>query len=211
MLKMAKLTKDDIIAIRTGILNGRSYQELGDEFNVSRNCIWNIKHNKTHVGVGPDVSRKKVKKRISRTKKMSICTAISMGETQKSISKRLKVSASTIAQVKKESEGNRYGIDVSKHSRRKLSEKDVNDIRQRLLEGEKGAALAREYGVTRTHISDIKNGKCWNKPEEHIPLQVKEETARVLKYDANYVSEEVLDEETERNFRKLMNLCNKTK
>ena len=206
---MAKLTKEDIIAIRTGILNGRSYQELGDEFKVSRNCIWNIKHNKTHIGIGPDVSRKRVKKRISKTKKMSICTAISMGETQKSISKRLNVSPSTIAQVKKESEGNRYGIDVSKHSRRKLTDRDVEQIRKRLEKGEKGAALAREYGVTRTHISDIKNGKCWLPTEEP---RFDEDSAKILAYEVNIrESDEVLDEETERNFKKLMNLCSKTK
>ncbi len=194
---MAKLSKGDIQNIRIGILNGRSYQELGDEFSVSRNCIWNIKHNKTHVGIGPDVSRKKVKKRVSRTKKMTICTAISMGETQKSISKRLRISASTIAQVKKESEGNRYGVDVSSVNRRKLTESDVIEIRKRLNDGVRGATLAREYGVTRTHISDIKNGKCWTSKtyEQSSPEPI-------IKFE----SKVILDDETEKNYQKLMDL-----
>jgi len=208
---MGKLSNDDVEAIRIGIQNGRSYQELADEFNVSRNCIWNIKHNKIHVGIGPDVSRKRVKKKISKTKKMSICTALSMGETQKRIAKRLNVSQSTIAQVKKESVGNKFGIDVSKLSKRKLSAEDVEEIRKRLKKGEKGASLAREYGVTRTHISDIKNGKCWlgNKDNSN-------EDVKILSYEMNIrndknteVSEEE-DEETERNFQKLMNLFSKT-
>ncbi|MCM8542053.1 MAG: hypothetical protein NE328_17420 [Lentisphaeraceae bacterium] len=210
---MGKLSKADVETIRIGIQDGRSYQELADQFDVSRNCIWNIKHNKIHVGVGPDVSRKRVKKKISKTKKMSICTALSMGETQKKIAKRLNVSQSTIAQVKKESAGNKYGIDVSSLSKRKLSEKDVKEIRRRIKAGEKGAALAREFEVTRTHISDIKNGKCWNTEDKNSNDDVK-----ILSYEMDIHNEkripdntDVQDEETERNFKKLMDLCSKTK
>ena len=206
---MGKLSKDDVESIRVGIQNGRSYQELADQFSVSRNCIWNIKHNKIHVGIGPDVSRKRVKKKISKTKKMSICTALSMGETQKKIAKRLNVSQSTIAQVKKESAGNKYGIDVSSLTKRKLSEEDVETIRKRLEAGEKGASLAREFGVTRTHISDIKNGKCWIRKEGN-----KSEDVKILSYEVDITDEEkesvVQDEETERNFKKLMDLFSKT-
>lgn len=212
---MGKLNKSDVKNIRVGIQDGRSYQELADQYSVSRNCIWNIKHNKIHVGVGPDVSRKRVKKKISKTKKMSICTALSMGETQKKIAKRLKVSQSTIAQVKKESAGNKYGIDVSTLSKRKLSREDVLEIRQRLEAGEKGASLAREFEVTRTHISDIKNGKCWiGKDETHSGEDVK-----ILSYEVDIrnvknepkadIADEIQDEETERNFKKLMDLCSK--
>lgn len=204
---MGKLSKDDVEAIRVGIQNGRSYQELADEFSVSRNCIWNIKHNKIHLGVGPDVSRKRVKKKISKTKKMSICTALSMGETQKKIAKRLNVSQSTIAQVKKESAGNKYGIDVSSLTKRKLSPEDVEAIRKRLEKGEKGASLAREFGVTRTHISDIKNGKCWVGKDSS-------DEVKILSYEVDITDEEkapeIHDEETERNFKKLMDLFSKT-
>ena len=213
---MGKLDKSGVETIRIGIQNGRSYQELADQFGVSRNCIWNIKHNKIHVGVGPDVSRKRVKKKISKTKKMSICTALSMGETQKKIAKRLNVSQSTIAQVKKESVGNKFGIDVSNLSKRKLTREDVLEIRRRLSAGERGASLAREFEVTRTHISDIKNGKCWvGKDETHSGEDVK-----ILSYEVDIrnvknepkadIAEEIQDEETERNFKKLMDLCSKT-
>ena len=204
---MGKLSKTDVETIRVGIQNGRSYQELADQFEVSRNCIWNIKHNKIHVGVGPDVSRKRVKKKISKTKKMSICTALSMGETQKKIAKRLNVSQSTIAQVKKESAGKKYGIDVSNLSKRKLSADDVKEIRRRLQAGEKGASLAREYDVTRTHISDIKNEKCWTAKEEN-------DDVKILSYEVDIrderKDESAQDEETERNFKKLMDLCSKS-
>ena len=43
----------------------------------------------------------------------------------------------------------------------KLNEYKVIDIKKRLLMGETGAKLAREYGVARTQISMIKNGKTW--------------------------------------------------
>lgn len=203
---MGKLSKAQVEDIRVGIQKGRSYQELATKHGVSRNCIWNIKHNKIHVGIGPDVSRKRVKKKISKTKKMSICTALSMGETQQSIAKRFKVSQSTIAQIKKESAGNKYGIDVSKISKRKLSAEDVQTIRALLEDGEKGSALAKEYNVTRTHISDIKNGKCWlgNKRSKNDKVKILSYEMNIREEKSPEVSEQ--DEETERNFQKLMNL-----
>ena len=158
---MGKLKKEDIIEIRKGIKEGKTYQELADQFQVSRNCIWGIKHNKTHKDVGPDVSRKHVSRILSNRKKTAICISIEMGESRESIAKRFKVSPSTISRIKKESAENNYGVDVSKISRKKLTAKDAEEIRKRLKEGEKGVDLAREYGVTKTHISDIKNYKCW--------------------------------------------------
>ena len=43
----------------------------------------------------------------------------------------------------------------------KLDEADVALIKKRLIAGERGADLAREYGVAKTQISCIKHGKTW--------------------------------------------------
>lgn len=43
----------------------------------------------------------------------------------------------------------------------KLDEDDVREIRKRLQMGERGRALATEYGVTETAISYIRTGKTW--------------------------------------------------
>lgn len=43
----------------------------------------------------------------------------------------------------------------------KLSRDQVVQIRQRCLEGAIGASLAREYGVSRATISEIKNRRHW--------------------------------------------------
>lgn len=43
----------------------------------------------------------------------------------------------------------------------KLSEQDVRDIYTRVKAGENGAAIAREYGITRTTPSQIARGKTW--------------------------------------------------
>lgn len=44
---------------------------------------------------------------------------------------------------------------------RGLSAEDVQAIRKRLAEGEKGVMLAREFGVSHTQISKIKTGRCF--------------------------------------------------
>ncbi len=46
----------------------------------------------------------------------------------------------------------------SKRKTRKLSNEQVDEILKRLLDGEKGSHLAREYGVSSSMISRIKNG-----------------------------------------------------
>ena len=93
---MGKLSIEDVQAIRDGIRDGETYQALADRFGVSRNAIWNIKHNKTHKGIGPDVQRKRVTRKLSRQKKMAICISLRMGESRESIARRLDVSLSTI-------------------------------------------------------------------------------------------------------------------
>jgi transcriptional regulator with XRE-family HTH domain len=158
---MAKLTSNHVAAIREGINSGMTYQQLADRHGVSRNAIWSIKHNKTHKGVGVDVQRKRVARTLTRNKKMAICISLQMGESRESIARRLNVSLSTISNVKKESCNQKYGVDVSGISNQKLTADDAVSIRQRLASGESGAALAREYGVSKAHISDIKHYKCW--------------------------------------------------
>ena len=43
----------------------------------------------------------------------------------------------------------------------KLSQHQVEKIRQKLLEGETGVALAKKYGVSTSTISLIKKGLIW--------------------------------------------------
>ena len=172
---MGKLTNSDVETIRLGIKEGRTYQELADQFGVSRNCIWGIKHNKTHRGFGPDVARKRVSRRVSERKRKAICVSLQMGEKHESIAKRFKVSINTVGKIKKESAFKDYGFDVSSITRQKLSEDDVRTIKSRLQQGETGAELAREYGVSKAHISDIKLGKCWSQVDSGSSKNLAEE------------------------------------
>lgn len=48
-----------------------------------------------------------------------------------------------------------------RHHQSKLTEKQVRDIRARLAHGEGGSALAREYKVTPTTISNIRHRYSW--------------------------------------------------
>jgi hypothetical protein len=47
----------------------------------------------------------------------------------------------------------------------KLTEQKVAEIKRRLSEGEKGASLAREFGVKKATVYDIAAGRTWG----HIP------------------------------------------
>lgn len=50
---------------------------------------------------------------------------------------------------------------AQRHATLKLWPSDVLNIRKRLDNGERGADLAREYGVGKSTISRIKHNKCW--------------------------------------------------
>lgn len=49
----------------------------------------------------------------------------------------------------------------SQHPMAKLTDAVVAEIRRRLAAGDRGAALAREYGMSRSMISKIKLGQAW--------------------------------------------------
>jgi hypothetical protein len=50
-------------------------------------------------------------------------------------------------------------VDISVHA--KLTKQQVSEIRRRLLDGEVGAKIAREFDVSKTCINDIKLGKSY--------------------------------------------------
>jgi transposase len=56
-----------------------------------------------------------------------------------------------------------------RHHYTKLRAADVRTIRARLAEGEAGAALAREYGVTPQHVSQIRHGYTWKELTAALP------------------------------------------
>jgi hypothetical protein len=67
-------------------------------------------------------------------------------------------------EAKKSSEYRRtYALRGSKHRWSILNEQQVEDIRVRLAAGEKGRAIAAEFGVLETTISNIKCGRTWRK------------------------------------------------
>lgn len=55
----------------------------------------------------------------------------------------------------------RSSLNGSKCYLAKLDERQVMDIKIALMAGEKGNVLAAKYGVAKTQISSIKNGKTW--------------------------------------------------
>jgi hypothetical protein len=57
----------------------------------------------------------------------------------------------------------KHGTDCrgEKNAIAKLTEADVIEIRRRRLGGERGAVLAREYGVSQSTIAAIKTGQNW--------------------------------------------------
>lgn len=62
--------------------------------------------------------------------------------------------------------GDRSGIKKIKPNKRKLATNDAALIKKRLGSGERVGDIAREYGVARTTISDIKHNRTWKEGNE---------------------------------------------
>lgn len=60
---------------------------------------------------------------------------------------------------------NGVGKKGDRNGRHKLHESDVIAIKIRLASGEGGSAIARDYGISKDAISNIKTGKTWR----HLP------------------------------------------
>ena len=56
-----------------------------------------------------------------------------------------------------------------KHGKAKLTEENIVEIRARYANGERGANLAREFGVTRTNIGDVVHYRTWTKLSRLVP------------------------------------------
>jgi len=61
----------------------------------------------------------------------------------------------------RQAKGPEHGLRGEKHQNSKLTNQQVREIRQKLLDGISGASLAKKYSVTKTTISSIKNNKTY--------------------------------------------------
>jgi len=61
----------------------------------------------------------------------------------------------------RQARGPGHGLSAEKHPNSKLSNQQVKEIRQKLLNGISGVSLAKEYSVTKTTITYIKKNKTY--------------------------------------------------
>ena len=71
----------------------------------------------------------------------------------KSAEARVNMSRGQLGNSKSRGEANRHAV---------LTEEQVVEIRRRLVAGERGSSIARQYGVKKAAISKIKHGRSWS-------------------------------------------------
>jgi group I intron endonuclease len=100
----------------------------------------------------------------SREEFESVCRSLyASGASAREIGRRFQVDHKAIASILR-----RHGVQVSARYRKgqqvtfsKLTEKDVRMIHERLAAGATNVALATEYGVSSSVISEVRTGKAW--------------------------------------------------
>ena len=80
----------------------------------------------------------------------------------RTIAKQSNVSPPTVCAIKRGKRWNGVTQGQALDSQRRLSIEDVQDIRKRLSKGETGRALAADFGVSESQISNIKHRRHWN-------------------------------------------------
>ena len=63
----AKLSKEQVVNLKHDIINGLTYRQLMNKYNISEITLYRIKTNKTWKGVGPDISQLKITGRNQHT------------------------------------------------------------------------------------------------------------------------------------------------
>ena len=166
------LTKDNIIDIKNKLLSGNYTQaDIHREYGISRQCVLDIKSNKSWEDIGPDISHLNFDKRKILTMKevQQIKNLLNNNINTESIKRYYKVSDSTICRIKykkahvdilpcEDKDIPSDFILVNNNICRKIQKSEHTNIYNLFKSGISKAQIARDYKVdNKTIYTIIKN------------------------------------------------------
>jgi DNA invertase Pin-like site-specific DNA recombinase len=146
-------------------LNNLKYGTYKENYNDS------VRHGTNQIGI------RNPRAVLSEEDVQDIRLRLSIGELQKNIAKKYGVNTATIFSIKNK---RNWGWLKNIHNEKiylprgsrmgssKLKEEDIFKIRPRINNGESLVAIAKDFGVTHSTISDIKLGITWSWLKEPV-------------------------------------------
>jgi len=176
----AKLTDDQVQEINNKLHEGLSNKEIADNYPISQETVSDIRcgvswthvdvNNPYHKSYEPESSRDK----FSTEDVKEIKARLKAGQKPKTIAKKFDVDASTVSRIKhgynyedvQPADIDKSELEFAQKQGSKLSESAVREIKQKLKEGDLyQKEIAEQYGISRTMITQISNGKRWESVE----------------------------------------------
>ncbi len=166
------LTKEEIYNIKMCIINKIKYNKIVEMFNISNSVFYKIKRGEigSDIKLGKEFDEmfisliKKRKEKFSNEQIVDIKNRIVSGETLISISKYYKCSSDIIGSIKDGETYKYIKIDDEhklkdiKYRSKNLTNKDIINIKLRLVNKDSIANIAQDYNVRNTTIENIKYG-----------------------------------------------------
>jgi group I intron endonuclease len=155
----------DVMQIKELLKNNVSITEISKKYNVSHSCISNIKTGKTWTHVGEDISyinfngnAKLSENEIKQIKQLLKENNL----TQKEIANLFNVDHSTVNKISIGKIWKNIGGEISLNKNKRLTEKEVIEIKLLLRGRELNIIeIAELFNTSHSNISQIKSGKTW--------------------------------------------------
>ena len=160
----SKLTDEDIPLIVKKFLDGESITDIAKDYGISRANINAILYGKTWLHIERRIFTPKTMKKLTDSDVAEIHEKLLAGEIYSKIAQDYAVSPTTIIAIV-QGKVWRYveaATDIKpRNLGKKLTEKDVVEIKNRILAGETNTAIAKSYGVSAGAVDSIKHNRSW--------------------------------------------------
>ena len=178
-----RLTEEQVHEICKLMKEGYTNAELASMYNLSTKAVSNIRCGKTHGDIVKKYElENKYAKKLTDEQVHEICKLLEEGKRNDEIAKELNISHAVVSAIRcgrsHTNISNKYNI-----KRITLTEHEIHKICKLLEEGYSNKQIAEMFNITRSHVSNIRNGNFHNeitkKYKIHI-LKVTEQMAHEI-------------------------------
>jgi group I intron endonuclease len=165
----AKVTEDDVLAIRERAANGESYASIATDFPIGKNGIISICHrnNWKHVGGAERVMRDIDGSHhpgaiLNESQVAEIKQRLCSGEKHHVIASDYGVRREVVTSIARGKAWDHVPWPAEYKGTKRLTFQEVSAIKRRLEDGETSAAIGRSVGIDGSYITRIASGEAWS-------------------------------------------------
>ncbi|MGB3205193.1 MAG: GIY-YIG nuclease family protein [Crinalium sp.] len=197
----SRLRDEDILLIVQKYSDGCTVSAIAREYGVARTAINSVLFGTGWLHIERKIFVPKTIKKLTDTQALEIKQRLLKGELYSALAKDFGVSPTTIISIMQGKLWQHIRVDTEIKPRnlgKKLTDNDVVEIKQQILDGKTNNELAKLYGVQPSAINHIRRNRYWKhagseidlsslpKPKKQLTIeQVKEIKQRIINGESN--------------------------